>query len=191
MVGISPAPSPSRSASVIYTPSRVPQTKQSGVLQGDNRQKLTVYSPQVRVRNREIPHERLVSTEGEPLSKASYASVAGDYYVSVQVRQSTEDTTGRVLPIRLDLAVEGTATGQPQYATSPSPTPSASASSAAATPEPSTSAGTTTPPAEPPSSGSLAIAAAVGAGAVALLGLVVWLAIRRSRSPRPGANRNG
>jgi Ca-activated chloride channel family protein len=176
-------------ASVIYTPSRVPQTKQSGVLQGDNRQKLTANSPQVRVRNREIAHELLVSTEGEPLSKASYASVAGDYYVSIQVRQSTEDTTGRVLPIRLDLAVEGTATGQPQYATSPSP--SASASSAVATPEPSTSADTTTPPAEPPSSGSLAIAAAVGAGAVALLGLVVWLAIRRSRSPRPGANRNG
>ena len=90
-------------AAMIYTPSRVPLTRQSGVLQGDNRKKLTANSPQVRVRNREIPHELLVATEGEPLARASYANVAGDYYVSVQARQSTEDTSGRVLPIRLDL----------------------------------------------------------------------------------------
>ncbi len=176
-------------ASLIYTPSRVPLTKQSGVLQGDNRQKLTANSPQVRVRNREIPHGRIVGTEGDPLAKASYASVAGEYYVSVQARQSTEDTSGRVLPIRLDLAVEGTATGQPEYATAPSPSPSASAASPTATPSTSADPGTAAEGGQ--NAGALVIAAAVGAGVVALLGLVGWLVIRRSRSSRPGANRNG
>lgn len=178
-------------ASLLYTPSRVPLTKQSGVLQGDNRQKLTASSPQVRIRNREIPHGTIVGTEGDPLAKASYASVAGEYYLSVQARQSTEDTSGRVLPIRLDLTVEGSPAGLPEYATAPSPSPSASASSAAATPDPSTSTDTATPPADAPNAGALAVAAAVGAGAVALLGLVIWLAVRRSRSSRPGPNRNG
>jgi Ca-activated chloride channel family protein len=180
-------------ASLIYTPSRVPLTRQSGVLQGDNRQKLTANSPQVRVRNREIPHGRIVGTEGDPLAKTSYASVAGDYYVSVQARQSTEDTSGRVLPIRLDLAVEGTATGQPEYATAPSPSPSASAGSPSATMSTSATPSTSADPgtaAEGGQNASLAIAAAVGAGAVVLLGLVGWLVIRRSRSSRTGANRN-
>ena len=178
---------------MIYTPSRVPLTRQSGVLQGDNRKKLTANSPQVRVRNREIPHELLVATEGEPLARASYANVAGDYYVSVQARQSTEDTSGRVLPIRLDLTVDGAAAGQPQYASTPSPSPSVSTSTPGSTSEPSASAGTETPPSDEtrPGMGSLVIAAGVGAGIVALLGLVVALAIRRSRSSRAPANRNG
>ena len=180
-------------ASMIYTPSRVPLTRQSGVLQGDNRKKLTANSPQVRVRNREIPHELLVATEGEPLARASYANVAGDYYVSVQARQSTEDTSGRVLPIRLDLTVDGAAAGEPQYAATPSPSPSVSTSTPGSTSEPSASAGTETPPSDEtqPGMGSLVIAAGVGAGIVALLGLVVALAIRRSRSSRAPANRNG
>ena len=180
-------------AAVVYTPSRVPQARQSGVLQGESREKLTVYSPEVRVRNREIVHGGLVTTEGEALPRASYASVAGDYYVSVQVRQTTPDTSGRVLPIRLDLAVEGTPEGQPVYAAAPSPSPSASASSPGSTAEPSASAGTEIPPSDEagPGVGPLVIAAGVGAGIVALLGLVVGLAIRRSRSSRPPANRNG
>ena len=167
----------------------MPLTKQSGVLQGDNRQKLTANSPQVRVRNREIPHGRIVGTEGDPLAKASYASVAGEYYVSVQARQSTEDTSGRVLPIRLDLAVEGTASGQPEYATAPSPSPSASAASPTTSPSASPDPGTAAEGGQ--NAGALVIAAGVGAGVVALLGLVGWLVIRRSRSSRPGANRNG
>jgi Ca-activated chloride channel family protein len=180
-------------AAVVYTPSRVPQARQSGVLQGDSREKLTVHSPEVRVRNREIVHGGLVTTEGEALPRASYASVAGDYYVSVQVRQTTPDTSGRVLPIRLDLAVEGTPEGQPVYATAPSPSPSASAPSPGSTAEPTASAGTETPPSDDagPGVGQLVIAAGVGAGVVALLGLVVGLAIRRSRSSRSAANRNG
>jgi Ca-activated chloride channel family protein len=179
-------------ASVVYTPTRVPQTKQSGVLQGDSREKLTVYSPEVRVRNREIVHGGVVTTEGEALPRASYASLAGDYYVSVQVRQTTPDTSGRVLPIRLDLAVEGTPEGQPVYATAPSPTPSVSASSAAPSADPSVSAGPETPPADGsgPGVGALAIAAGAGAAVVALLALVVGLAIRRTRSARSAANRN-
>ena len=113
--------------------------------------------------------------------------------MSVQVRQTTPDTSGRVLPIRLDLAVEGTPEGQPVYATAPSPTPSASASSPGPTAEPSTSASTETPPSDDavPGVRSLAIAAGVGAAVVALLGLVIGLAIRRTRSSRSAANRNG
>lgn len=175
-------------ASLIYTPSRVPLTKQSGVLQGDNRQKLTTRSPQVRVRNREIPHGTIVGTEGDPLAKASYASVAGEYYLSVQARQSTADTSGRVLPIRLDLAVEGTPAGLPAYATAPTPSPSMSASPAT-TPEPPGSTDTTTPPTPPTDAtdvGALALAAGLGAGAVALLGAIGWLALRRSRTARQG-----
>ena len=96
-----------------------------------------------------------------------------------------------MLPIRLDLAVEGTATGQPEYATAPSPSPSPSASTASPTATLSTSADPGTAAEGGQNPGALVIAAAVGAGAVALLGLVGWLAIRRSRSSRPGANRNG
>ncbi|WP_344812947.1 vWA domain-containing protein [Microlunatus aurantiacus] len=180
-------------AALIYAPSRVPQTRQSGVLQGNGREKLTVYSPEVRVRNREITHGGLVTTEGDALARASYASVAGDYYVSVQVRQTTPDTSGRVLPIRLDVDVEGAVEGQPVYATAPSPTPSPSASTGStATASPSPSAGTVSPPADGdrPGAGALAAAAGVGAAVVALLGLVVGLAIRRNRS-RSAANRNG
>ena len=180
-------------AALVYTPTRVPQARQSGVLQGNSREKLTVLSPEVRVRNREIVHGGVVTTEGDALPRASYASLAGDYYVSVQVRQTTPDTSGRVLPIRLDLAVEGTPEGQPVYATAPSPTPSASAPSPGPTAEPSTSASAEAPPTDGsvPGVRSLAIAAGVGAAVVALLALVIGFAIRRTRASRSAANRNG
>jgi Ca-activated chloride channel family protein len=175
-------------ATVLYSPSRVPQTKQSAALQGDNRVKITAFSPQVRVRNREIAHGSLVTTEGDARANASYASVAGDYYVSVQVRSNNADLAGRVLPIRVNVAVDGRPAGQAQYGSSTEPTPSASAS-------PSTSSsptGPVAPPSEPatpptdagPGWGVVGIAAGVGAAVAALAGLGIALAVRRTRRSR-------
>lgn len=177
-------------ASVIYAPSRVPLTKQSVGLQGDNGGKATAYSPQVRVRNREIPHESVVTTEGDPRDNASYASVGGDYYVSVQARAGTADVLGRVLPIKLTVRVDGTPTGLPVYApssSSPPPIPSPSGTltpgptPAASSVPPTTAPPTTTPPGElTPGWGSLALAGGIGA-AVAGVGVVVVTAIRKRR----------
>jgi Ca-activated chloride channel family protein len=175
-------------ATVLYSPSRVPQTKQSAALQGDNRVKITAFSPQVRVRNREIAHGSLVTTEGNARANASYASVAGDYYVSVQVRSNNADLAGRVLPIRVNVAVDGRPAGQAQYGSSTEPTPSASAS-------PSTSSSPTGPVAPPsdaatpptdagPGWGVVGIAAGVGAAVAALAGLGIALAVRRTRRSR-------
>jgi Ca-activated chloride channel family protein len=175
-------------ATVLYSPSRVPQTKQSAAMQGDNRVKITAFSPQVRVRNREIAHGSLVTTEGDARANASYASVAGDYYVSVQVRSNNADLAGRVLPIRVNVAVDGRPAGQAQYGSSTEPTPSASAS-------PSTSSsptGPVAPPSEPatpptdagPGWGVVGIAAGVGAAVAALAGLGIALAVRRTRRSR-------
>jgi Ca-activated chloride channel family protein len=175
-------------ATVLYSPSRVPQTKQSAALQGDNRVKITAFSPQVRVRNREIAHGSLVTTEGDARANASYASVAGDYYVSVQVRSNNADLAGRVLPIRVNVAVDGRPAGQAQYGSSTEPTPSASAS-------PSTSSSPTGPVAPPsdaatpptdagPGWGVVGIAAGVGAAVAALAGLGIALAVRRTRRSR-------
>ncbi len=175
-------------ASVVYSSSRVPLSKQSAVLQGDNRVKLTASSPEVRVRNREIVHGSLVALEGDARPKASYASVAGDYFVSVQVRASTAATAGRVLPITLALAVEGTPKGQPEYATTTDATPSASpsATSTTATATPSASADSNSPPsASGPGWGLVGIAAGAGAAAAALIGVAIAFAVRRSR--RSGA----
>lgn len=172
-------------ATVVYTPSRVPLTQQHEVLQGNNRVKVTADSPQVRVRNREIPHGTSVTTEGDARANASYAAVAGDYYVSVQVRATTAKTVGRVLPIRLNLAIDGKPAGQPEYAvgSEPSSSPSSLASpgSSGSTTEPPTSTPPTAPPTDGgPGWGALGIAAGVGAVVAILAGLGI-AALRRSR----------
>ncbi|BAK33764.1 hypothetical protein MLP_07500 [Microlunatus phosphovorus NM-1] len=169
-------------ATVVYTPTRVPQLKQSGILQGDNRVKLTAYSPEVRVRNREIPHGTFVSLEGDALPRASYASIAGDYYISVQVRQTTPDTTGRVLPIRLDLAVEGAPEGLPQYAATASPTPTSSPSTPSSS-DPSASSVSSPPADNGPGVGSLALGVGIGAAVVALIGVIIGVTRRRRAAP--------
>lgn len=177
-------------AAVVYTPSRVPLTKQSKVLQGDSRAKLTAYSPQVRVRNREIAHGSLVTTEGDALPNVSYASAGGDYFISVQVRTSSRDLPGRVLPIQLSVAVEGTPAGQPQYADTAGVSPSSSAapdSTASAelpqtsqTPDASQTPQTAQPPGSGPSWVALGIAAGAGAATVAA-GVGIVVAVRRRR----------
>ena len=93
-----------------------------------------------------------------------------------------------MLPIRVDLAVEGPPRGS--RSTRPRrPRPVGErVLDPASTAEPSASAGTDTPPSDDagPGVGPLVIAAGVGAAVVALLGLVVGLAIRRSVLVRSG-----
>ena len=144
--------------------------------------KLTAYSPEVRVRNREIAHGTFVSLEGDALPRASYASVAGDYYISVQVRQTTPDTTGRVLPIRLDLAVEGAPEGLPQYAATASPTPTSSPSTPSSS-DPSASSVSSPPADNGPGVGSLALGVGIGAAVVALIGVIIGVTRRRRAAP--------
>jgi Ca-activated chloride channel homolog len=189
-------------ATVLYTPSRVPLTKQSVILQGDRRGRATAYSPEVRVRNREIPHGSAVTTEGDLRENASYASAGGVYYVSVQLKPGRTDLRGRVAPVRIDLAVDGTAKGQPQFASdaSPSTTPSPSGPpTASGSPSASGSPQSVEPSATDPGQstdgggpgvGALAVAAGAGAALVLLAGLVGALLLRRSRAARATTKRS-
>ena len=154
----------------VYSWSRVKFTREYAVIQGDDAASLTVASPEVRVRNREL------STMGG--GKINAASVAGDYYLVVGLTPGQQDLTGRVMPIRLNVAVDGTASGQPEYAVGTlEPTP-------AVTPT-ATSSGSAEPTQDPVAAeGGLPVTGlVVGAGAL-VAGLVVGallLARRRSR----------
>ncbi|TDT31273.1 vWA domain-containing protein [Naumannella halotolerans] len=70
---------------------------------------LTVGTPEVRVRNRE--------SSGAVAS----ASQAGDYYLAVEVEPGQPDLRGRILPIQVNLAIEGEPAGAPVHA-EPEPT---------------------------------------------------------------------
>lgn len=132
-------------------------------------------SPQVRVRNDEIP---LPATQ-DSQPDASTASVAGDYFVAVELQPVTDDLIGVVLPLQLDVAVVGARSGQPALATdsksSAPASPSASASPAAAPAD-----GRATSPG--PSPVALVL---IGVGVAVLLGLAALgpvLLVRRRRS---------
>ena len=74
----------------------------------------------MRVRNREVPPP---ASWLEP--NVTTAAVAGDYFVSLQLDPLQANLSGRVMQVRLSLAVDGQPSGQPEYAV-PSPTPSPS-----------------------------------------------------------------
>lgn len=144
--------------------------------------RLSATSPQIRVRNDELS---LPTTQNfQP--DASTASVAGDYYVAVELQPVTEGLLGVVLPLKLDVAVDGTPAGQPAFASAPSASPPASPST-----DPSSSATEpSTPPADPGSSSTPGLLL-TGAGVLVLLGVagagVALVLRRRRRSNRPGA----
>ena len=95
---------------MIFAPSRVLLTQQNQVVQGSKAAKLTAVSPEARIRNREANGH----------SEIRAASVAGDYYVAVLLDPVT-DVKGRVMKIRLRVAVDGQPQGEPAYAsTAPS-----------------------------------------------------------------------
>jgi Ca-activated chloride channel family protein len=103
---------------MLYSPSRVQLARKDGVLQGNSTQSLTLASPEVRVRNREIGQSPS-GTGSVGIDAAWSASVAGDYYVGLQLEPLQSYLSGRVMPVRLNVAVEGEASGQPQYAEEP------------------------------------------------------------------------
>ena len=86
-------------------------TSQEANLQGEGAVRVSAASPQVRVRNREAAASEL----GDP--NVTTASHAGDYFVALQVDPLQAYLTGRVMQDRVSLAVDGQASGQPEYAT--------------------------------------------------------------------------
>jgi Ca-activated chloride channel family protein len=162
-------------AVILYAPSRLELTRQQDNLQGPGRTSFTATSPEVRVRNRETAWPQGWSDK----NALGAASIAGDYYVAVELDVLQKELLGRVMSIRLNVSIDGQPTGVPEYgtATTVSPTPSsAPASTPAATSDPSRDPADT--------SRSLPTAVAVGAGAAlatAVIGTGLALSRRRSR----------
>lgn len=157
----------------------------------DTPARVTVASPQVRVRNRETP----LPVTANVADEWSTASVAGDYFVAVQLDPIQRYLFGRVMSLRLDVAVDGKPAGRPVYAAAgptatPSSTPSASASPSDLTPTPASSSTSSTAadPAPDPgaSSGSGTFLRGLGSGlgVAVVIGVAVW-AVRRRRRARP------
>jgi Ca-activated chloride channel homolog len=152
---------------MIFAPSRVQLTKQTGVLQGTQTSTLTAVSPEIRVRNREVTHDQTRA-----------ASIAGDYYVAVLLDPVTTDPKGRVMKFRLRVAVEGEPEGQPVYAsTAPSPSVSDVGPQASTTESPTSGdAGSTSP------GGSITLPLVLLAAVAALgVGTGVVIGFRRGR----------
>ncbi len=122
----------------IYTPSRVRAVSVEQKTTGDQPTvPLTAAGPEVRVNNDEIA---LPLTQ-EYLPDASTASVSGDYYVVLQLQPQGDELKGVDVPVRLDVAVDGTASGQPVFA---SPPPSATAGPGDGSSTPPSGSGTST-----------------------------------------------
>jgi Ca-activated chloride channel family protein len=170
---------------MIYSPARLQLTRQLAGFTGSNTMAVTAAGPQVRVRNREVPW-----SPNMPLgaSQLSAASVAGDYYVGVQLDPLSSNLIGRVVPVQLDVSVDGKPSGQPVYATptpTPTPTPTVTPSSpgsASASPAASSSPSSDTTP----TVGGKSIIGLVIGGVVLVTALVTgafWLFRRRSQRP--------
>lgn len=178
-------------ATQIYSPSRVPMTRQFNILSGGARRTITAASPEVRVRNRELAHDRFQDRNSKGLSNAFYAARAGEYVIAVEVLNSTAGTTGIVVPIGLAIAVDGQPAGEPQYATPPEPTPTP----ASPTPAPPTSGASSTPSAAPAGNtggpiGGAALWVAGGLGAAAAAAVAVGVVrLTRRGSPAPAPDR--
>jgi Ca-activated chloride channel homolog len=160
----------------VYSPARVSLIEQSANLQGAGTARVTAASPEVRVRNREVPPPTNYLDPG-----VTTAAIAGDYYVGLQVDPLQAYLSGRVMQVRLSLAIDGDVRGQPEYATSTTPSPSATPSPTQVSP-----GSTATPDPVPPSTGSSPRLVLAGAGllAVALVVGAVWWSRRRRRAFR-------
>jgi Ca-activated chloride channel homolog len=167
----------------VYSPARVSLTEQNAVLQGTGAARVTAASPQVRVRNREVPPP---ASWLQP--NVTTAAVSGDYFVGLQLDPLQASLSGQVMAVRLSLAVDGRPSGQPEYTVpspTPTPTPSTTATESVA---PTTGA---TAPADPPADDGSGVSPALllgGAGLLAL-GLVAGaLAVTRRRRVRARAS---
>ena len=164
----------------VYSPARASLTEQIANLQGRRSGTVTAASPEVRVRNREVP---------PPVSyldpNVTTAAVAGDYFVSLQLDPLQAYLSGRVMQVRLSLAIDGQVSGQPEYTTSSSPSPSSTPSATSGSPGP-TGQPTATPDSVPPSTDSSRGLVLAGAGvlAVALVAGALWWNRRGRRAVR-------
>ena len=169
---------------LVYSPARALLAQQFDNLQGRTSARVTAASPEVRVRNREVPQP---SNFLDP--NVTSAAVAGDYFIGLQLDPLQGYLSGQVMQVRLSLAVDGQPSGQPEY-TVPSPSPSPSLSSG---PTGSTApSADPTPSAAPPVDGGSGISPALlltGAGLLAV-GLVAGALalIRRRRSRAAGSS---
>ncbi|MGI3783737.1 MAG: VWA domain-containing protein [Janthinobacterium lividum] len=142
----------------LVTPARAQLVQLSEPHNGEAAVHLSAASPQIRVRNDELPLP--LTQDYQP--DASTASVAGDYFVVVELQPVIGDLAGVVLPLQLDVTVDGTPSGQPVLASAPSASPAPSASA-----QPSSSS-TKAPGRTASSTSGLLLA---GAGVLVLLGV--------------------
>jgi Ca-activated chloride channel homolog len=165
----------------IYTPARLSTMVAQQKTTGDQKvEPLTLAGPEVRVNNDELA---LPLTQNAYVPDASTASVAGDYYVALQLQPQGDELKGVDVPVRLDVAVDGQPAGLPQLAASPTPTPTGAAStpsdpSASATPDPSD--GASGP------SGTTTLLAGVGIGLLVAGGAVALVLGLRRRGRHAG-----
>ena len=158
-------------------------TDQQAPLQGKGAVTLTASTPQVRVRNREVPPS---PTYLDP--SVTTASISGDYFVALQLDPLQKFLSGRVMRVRLSIAVDGKASGQPVYAStaaSATPTPSA-APTATATATPIAS-----PPTDPAEPRLPVWVGLLGGGVLAtalIAGAVLWSRRRAGTAVRPRGN---
>lgn len=132
----------------LFSPARLAMTTTYQSATVDAPARVTAASPEVRVRNRETP----LPVAGNAAADWSTASVAGDYFVGVQLDPIQKYLAGRVMSVRLSIAVEGTPAGQPEYASAPSsasPSPTGSAATATASPSDATGSAAPSSPARP------------------------------------------
>jgi Ca-activated chloride channel family protein len=159
----------------ILTPARVATADLQPRNFGPKVVRLSLESPEVRFNNAQLSLPYLQNREPD----ASTASVAGDYYIALQLRPYKDTLKGVAVPVQLDVAVDGTPSGQPVFAAPPTPSAPTDPGSAAS------SAGG--PPSDKGhSSGTTLLLAAGGGFLVAVLaGVGAWLGLSR-RSARAG-----
>lgn len=168
----------------IFSPARTQLAYTEAQLQGESSASVTTASPEVRFRNREIPP---ANSYLDP--SATTSSIAGDYFVALQLDPLQKFLTGRVMQIRLSVAVDGKPSGQPVYGTTspePSPTPTTSPTDLASEPTPGSAASGSEPPDRERESGPGWIGLVGGLiGASALVaGAVAWSRRRATGSGR-------
>lgn len=149
--------------------------------------RLTTGTPQLRIRNREIDIKN-----GETGSIGA-ATFGGDHYLAVALSPNLDSESGRIMPIRLNIAVDGAPAGLPVYASpSPTPEPSTPNPTTAAPTDPATSPGG--PGSEPATPGATnsagpadpgrieaAVLGALGLVGVLLVAGVITVLVLRSR----------
>lgn len=106
--------------------------------------------------------------------------MAGDYYVAVLLNPVQADLSGRVMQIRLRVAVDGTPAGEPVYASTSPSTPSSSPPEEASEPPTNGQSSTT-------STTSAAGPLPVAAGALVAVGLGTGVVVgwRRRNATHP------